>query len=91
MEINDKTVEDRLNDTMAQMVKFLTAEANKGKQKGNAAEVSKSIRNVIKRYEAIKEKSAELEFVCMFLGLSAKLDLNLSSLIRNFPVSTACM
>jgi len=90
MEIDPKSVEDRMNEIMPQMIKFLTAEANKGK-KGNAAEVSRSIRKVIKSYEAVTEKSAELEFSCMFLGLAAKLDIDISFLIRYFPVSSFCL
>lgn len=83
MGLSKETVEQSWNELFPRVIKFLTAEGNKSK----TAEVSKSIRNVLKKYESVSEKSCETEFVAVVLGLAAKLDLRESHLLLHFSAS----
>jgi len=82
------SVEDSWISTVPRIIQFLTAEANKSK-KDHAAEVTKTIRKVIKHYNKMDDKSEEMQFTCMILGLAAKLDIDLvgSSFFIHFSVS----
>jgi len=81
-------VEGKWNELFPKIIKYLTAEANHKAKKGNAAEIAKSIRHVLKQYEEVTDKSCSDEFIAVVLGLAAKLEISKSLLLLNFPASS---
>ncbi|XP_034233347.1 uncharacterized protein LOC117640668 [Thrips palmi] len=83
MDLDMDQVGNNMNELFPKLIKFLTAEGNKVK-KDNAGEISKKIRKLVRKYEA-SEPCEDLQFVTIFLGLAAKLDIKVSSMILHFP------
>jgi len=87
----DVSLEASWNDLFPQIIKYLTAEANRkfspANMNGSTSEISKTIRGILKKYHNCGESSSELEFSAVILGLMAKLDITSSNLLLHFPVS----
>ncbi|XP_034253634.1 uncharacterized protein LOC117652660 [Thrips palmi] len=85
----DVSLEASWNDLFPKIVKFLTAEANRKfspmNMQGPTAESCKTIRGVLKKFEKCEEKTCELEFVVVILGLIAKWNMSTSNLLVHFP------